>query len=948
MIKNKEKFLNLIIFIVGALLFIGYELIDKAGLDYGDLLFSITFIVLLFIAVMALCRKISKNEKVLRENEEKYRTLFEGSSDAVMMLDENGFFDCNTATLKIFGFSNKEDFVKLHPRDVSPKYQPDGLDSETSANNKINEAFRKGSNHFEWIHRKMNGEEFYADVLLTEFNMRGRHVLQATVRDISGIKWIDKEYKNILNAAIDGFKITDMRGKFLEVNDALCRILGYSRDELLKMSIQDINAVETPEDIANRIREIKKNGFARFETRNRCKDGRILDVDVCAGYVGEGEEKLFAFTRDITERKRFEQELIETEERYHRLEDYAPFGIAIHSGGKFSYINAAGGKILGSDNPTSFAGKPVQDIVHPDYYRMFKDRMKLLEKGEVAPLAEEKFIRSNGTLIDAEVVSIPFSNKSKHAIYSIFYDITERKNFLNTLMRTNEFSKTVFNSMKDPLAVIDVQNFRIVDANDVFMKEYGLNKEDVIGRTCFEITHKLNGPCSSPEGRCPLFGTIITGLPSSAEHTHYGKNGEKIYVEISTSPIKDAEGKVVQIIHISRDITQKKIFEEKIRESEEKFRLTVQSASDAIILTDIDNDIISLNKSAIRLFGYGEDELRGKPFVTLLPDKYKETYKYGLEWMTSGDGARISERFIEMQGLNKNGKELAIDISIAEWKTTSGTYHVSIIRDVEERKRLMEEISRINLDLKRTERIKTQFLGVVAHELKTPITPIKAQLQMILGGYFGSVTEKQKTGLEMILRNASRLDRLIGDILDISKLEAGVMTFSMRNANLNELVRNAVETMMPKADDKKINLTLKEDMIKNIPDMLMDTDRITQVVINLVNNAIKFTEPGGSINVEISYTHENACVKIKDTGVGINKEDQDKLFQPFVQVSSKVAQKAEGTGLGLAISKGIITSHLGKIWIESEPGKGSTFQFTIPLKNETTGKESEIILFDKG
>lgn len=255
----------------------------------------------------------------------------------------------------------------------------------------------------------------------------------------------------------------------------------------------------------------------------------------------------------------------------------------------------------------------------------------------------------------------------------------------------------------------------------------------------------------------------------------------------------------------------------------------------------------------------------------------------------------------------------------------------SIIRDITDRKRLEEEIIRINLELKMADQIKTQFLSIVSHELRTPITPMKAQLQMNLAGYFGIVTEKQKTSLEMILRNTERLDRLIGDVLDISKLEAGVMKFDKDRANLNEVVRNAIETMRQKAEDKNIELNLKEEKVENI---IMDTDRITQVVINLVNNAIKFTRPGGIINVDILKSDKDAIVKIKDTGIGIKKEDQEKLFKPFVQVDSTDTRKFEGTGLGLSICKGIINSHGGKIWIESELSKGSTFQFTIPLKYE--------------
>lgn len=384
--------------------------------------------------------------------------------------------------------------------------------------------------------------------------------------------------------------------------------------------------------------------------------------------------------------------------------------------------------------------------------------------------------------------------------------------------------------------------------------------------------------------------------------------------------------------------------EEFFRENEEKSRLIVQSANDSILLTDSSDNIVECNNAAQALFGYSEEELRGKPFSNLLPERYKDTYRYGLDWMVSAKMSKISEKSIQMHGLRKDASEFALELSIASWRTGKGTFYSSIIRDISERKRLEEEIICVNLSLKKADEIKTQFLSVVSHELRTPITPMKSQIQMILAGYFGGVTEKQKSSLEMILRNTLRLDRLIGDVLDISKLEAGVMKFSMGAANLNELVKNAIETMKQKADDKKIKIYLKETMV---PDIIMDTDRITQVVINLVNNAIKFTSPGGSINVEISCMDGNAYFQIKDTGIGITKADMLKLFRPFVQADSNGTRKSEGTGLGLAICKGIINSHGGNIWVESEQGKGSTFQFKLPLIYEKNEMKSIVNLFEK-
>lgn len=509
-----------------------------------------------------------------------------------------------------------------------------------------------------------------------------------------------------------------------------------------------------------------------------------------------------------------------------------------------------------------------------------------------------------------------------------------------SLIRSDDKYRTLYESSSDAVMLLDDTGF--FDCNEATLRIFGFpDKESFIRLHPKDVSppYQHDGADSMKAANNKIAQAFRNGS-NKFEWTHMRKNGEHFYAEVLLAVFQLEDKKVIQAT--VRDITDRKRAEETLRDSEEKFRLTVQSASDAVFITDSENHIISLNKSAINMFGYKEEEVIGKSFYILLPERYKETYQYGLEWMLNHEDTSISNKSIEMHGLRKDGIEIAMDLSAASWKTTKGTYQASIVRDITDRKRLEEEIIRINMELKIADKIKTQFLSVVSHELRTPLTPMKAQLQMNLAGYFGLIAEKQKTSLEMILRNTERLDRMIMDVLDISKLEAGVMKFSKDKANLNLLVRNAIETMMQKAEDKKIELNLKEE---TVPDIIMDTDRITQVLMNLLNNAIKFTYPGGSIYVEVSCNQMNAHVKVKDTGIGIKKEDKEKLFQPFVQVDSTETRKFEGTGLGLSICKGIINNHGGKIWLESEFGKGSTFQFMIPIYTEETEKDTQVNLF---
>ncbi len=324
----KRKGLIIVMFLA-ALLILSDVFLTNTVLSYDDIPRIFMFMFIAFLVVV-LSERLAKSEGMvngrtneLRESDAKYRTLYESSSDAIMMLDEKGFFDCNNATLRMFGFSEKEDFTRVHPADISPPYQPDGTDSLTAANRKITDAFRKGTNFFEWVHRRKNGEDFPAEVLLTAFQLKGRQVLQATVRDIA-------------------------------------------------------------------------------------------------------------------ERKRAEE----------------------------------------------------------------------------------------------------------------------------VLKKSKEFIETVLNSMNDAISVIDVNDFRIIDVNPPFLRMYGLKREEIIGKTCYEIAHKCAEPCTPPDDICPLLGTLETGKYSTAEHVHYIKDGGMRNVEITTSPVKDENGKVINVIHVARDITERKQAEE--------------------------------------------------------------------------------------------------------------------------------------------------------------------------------------------------------------------------------------------------------------------------------------------------------------------------------------------------------------------------------------------------
>jgi signal transduction histidine kinase len=234
-------------------------------------------------------------------------------------------------------------------------------------------------------------------------------------------------------------------------------------------------------------------------------------------------------------------------------------------------------------------------------------------------------------------------------------------------------------------------------------------------------------------------------------------------------------------------------------------------------------------------------------------------------------------------------------------------------------------------NLQQLDQLKDNFLSVTTHELKTPLIPIKSQAQLLIAGDYGSLNQQQKKAVIMILRNEENLNKLSGEILDIAKIKSKKFQLILAKNALDKIIIDAVDDSKKLAKERQITISLLP-----FPKMLIvmvDKLRITQVLNNLLNNAIKFTPKKGKIEIEVKKSGQEIIVKIQDSGIGISSKNLNKLFVPFFQIDSDLNRQYRGTGLGLAISKGIIETHGGKIWADSQgEGKGTTFGFSLPIK----------------
>lgn len=376
------------------------------------------------------------------------------------------------------------------------------------------------------------------------------------------------------------------------------------------------------------------------------------------------------------------------------------------------------------------------------------------------------------------------------------------------------------------------------------------------------------------------------------------------------SPIMDKDGKVVMTVGVSRDITERKKAEMKISELQH----AMEHAVEGIAQIDDGGNFKSVNKAFAELLTQDPSEFIGIPWRNFIyPQDQTKVDMAHLEMMRNGKGE------CEVRGTKKDGTVIHIQLSLIRILDHQEKYsgHYCFMKDITE-KRYRDALE-----------YKSELISMVSHELRTPLHSIKEGISIVLEQLLGDINEEQRDALTTSKRSVDRLVRLVNSVLDFQKIESGVVEFRREKNDLNQVIREVKKTMDPLAQGKGLRLNIELD--GSLHEFAFDYDRITQVLLNLISNAIKFTERG-TITVKSAHKDKVAEVKVTDTGIGIRDEDLPKIFRKFGQLESSKILAPGGTGLGLAISKRIIDRHRGRIEIHSVLHQGTTVAFFLPLE----------------
>jgi two-component system, sensor histidine kinase and response regulator len=632
--------------------------------------------------------------------------------------------------------------------------------------------------------------------------------------------------------------------------------------------------------------------------------------------------------------RRSQEALRQSEERFRRAFEEGPVGIILASPKSLVLrANRTLCEMLGYSEE-ELLGLGLLDLVHPeDAPQLLRAADRLFGRELVRYQLQQRFIRHDKAVIWTKITASLLTNPEGRPLYAlaIIEDVTDQKRAERTLEENERRFRTLIEKSSDALSLFDANGQFLWDANSATHRHLGYTPEDLIGRTALDLLH--------PEDREPMAETFrqILAQPDQSPTQVYrlrAKTGEYHWMEGTATNLL-ADPVIRAVVITERNITERKNAEESIRKSEERFQLIARATNDTIWDWDLDTNRVWWNEGIKSVFGYPAEAVDndGHWWDQHIHPEDQERILGGQRAVIDQGGHFWSDeyRYRRADGSYADVYDRAYVTRDAQGRAIR---MIGAMMDITSRKQAEKELAHARDEAVEVARLKSEFLANISHEVRTPLNGIIGMTVLLDDS---ELHPEQRNFVETIKTCSEVLLRIINDILDFSKMEAGKICFEALDFNLRQTVESTIEVLADRADRKHVELVLLIDA--NVPVQLRgDPGRLRQILMNLVVNAIKFTEHGEVI-VRVALENESETqvdlgFTVKDTGVGIPPNAMPYLFQAFSQVDGSTTRRYGGTGLGLAISKNIVEMMGGQIGVQSTPGQGSTFWFTVRLQKQ--------------